>query len=54
MELNRVREIANELLKDTHLFWKGWRIEFDNAKTYYGSYDHRREHINHYYSRICE
>src|SRR4051812_23722831 len=45
MELNRVRETANGLLKKTNLFWKDWRVEFDNAKSYYGSYDHRRKII---------
>lgn len=45
MELDRVRAIAIELLKSTHLFWTGWRVEFDNAKSYYGSYDHRRRVI---------
>lgn len=45
MELDRVREIANELLKAKKIFWKDWRFDFDNATSYYGTYNHRQKKI---------
>lgn len=45
MELNQVREIANELLKEKKIFWTGWHFEFDNATSYYGTYNHRQKKL---------
>lgn len=45
MELNIARELANTLLKEHKIFWTGWRVEFDNAKTYFGTYNHRNKRI---------
>lgn len=45
MLLNDVLRIAIQELKRTNIFWTNWRVEFDDARTYAGSYDHRKRKI---------